>query len=399
MKQGCLNVCMLGRLYIEYDGHPVQLPLDIHSITVQLLVLLWDAGEKGVSRDIILRCLYGEYEIRDPANSMRVNIFRLRKMLGKLPFPPHEYIVAEHGIYRWDGGDIGLETDVSCFKKNLKEAENASEAEEKKRHLEAACELYKGEFLPAFAAEHWAAVKNVDFQEMYIGAIGGLYDIYMKENEYEKAVTLADRAMKIYAYEPFAVMKIDALMIQGYFQKALDTLDAISRLLFTDLGVMPSDEMLKRYEAISSRIGNSYSSISKIKTCLNEEIVSGAYYCSFPSFVDCYRILSRLSIRNEQPVFLINCVMTDKQGRHLGHGTKRLNSAAAVMKAIESTLRAGDVYTKSNDNQFLILLSGLTVEDCSVVMDWISSCFHKIEGTRGVQLDFHITSAAPGKKI
>lgn len=393
MKHKTFKVWMFGGVHIEYGGKRVQLPVDIHSVTAQLLLILWCAGDKGANRELLLNWLYGESEISDPANSMRVNIYRLRKMIKRLPLPGYEYIVVDRGLYRWDSGAVPLETDVNMFINDIQSANAITEGAEKYALLENACNLYKGDFIPALAAEQWAAIKTVEYQKMYSEAVMELFHHYMEIQEYDQAVFLADRALKIYPYEAFATMKIDAFIAQGNFNKALDTLDEISRILFADFGVMPSAEILKRYESISSRVSNSYSAIKDIKEQFGENKAAGAYYCSFPSFVDCYRVLNRLSTRNGQSLFLVNCSMSDNQGNRLERGTKVVENASFLMEAIERSLRMGDVYTRSNDNQFLILLSNLTQEDCNAVTDRISQNFLKTEKVRGIKVDFIITLA------
>ncbi|WP_125141771.1 AfsR/SARP family transcriptional regulator [Clostridium transplantifaecale] len=398
MGAGKLYVTMFGDFYLEYNGKPLQLPLDIHSIIVQFLVILWEEEDKGLNRDLILSRLYGEADVSNPANSMRVNIFRLRKMIKNLGLPEHEYITSEHGCYRWDPGEIIFETDIHRFKEYLNRARTIPAGEEKNMLLEKACDLYKGDFLPALAAEQWAAVKAINYQNMYVDAVTQLYESFKGRGDYDRAVAIADRALKLYTFENFAIMKIDALMSQGRFQEAMNALDEVGRKMFRDLSVVPSEEMMKRYEALGSHIRTAHTTIKKIKTQLEEEKANGAYFCSFPSFVDCYRILKRISIRSGRTLFLVNCIMTDSRGKRLGKAGKGRDNVPFAMKAIEGALRSGDIYTKSNDTQFLILLSGLTLENCSLVTDRISEKFLNSGAIHGIKLDFHITVAVSEKK-
>lgn len=92
------------------------------------------------------------------------------------------------------------------------------------------------------------------------------------------------------------------------------------------------------------------------------------------------------------------CSITDNQGKRLERGDKGLDNTSVLMKSIESTLRVGDIYTKSGDNQFLILLSGLTLEDCSRVTDRIHRSFQKSGKIWGIRLDFRITPVVQPKK-
>lgn len=396
MGQIYLKVCLFGELYIEYEGKPIRLPLDIHSITAQLVIMLWEAGDSGINRDVILNRLYAENEVSNPANSMRVNIFRLRKMLKKLPIPDAEYILVENGIYRWDTSKIGLKTDVGMFMDYLQKAKSMP-TEKGHLLLREAFELYRGDFLPALSTSQWVAVLTMDYQKKYVELVKRLYQDYMDKKKYDEALYISERAFRLYMYEIFAIMKIDAHIAHGDFAKALDVLDEFSKDLFHDFGVMPSEEVLRRYEQLSSRVSNVYAAVKKIQEHINEETVGGAYFCHFPSFIDCYRILKRLSARNGQSVHLVCCSITDHQGKCLERGDKRLENTFPLMKAIESSLRSGDIYTKSSDNMFLILLSGLTLEDCGRVLDRILDNFQKIGKIWGIRLDFRISPVSQGK--
>lgn len=398
MEQKHLAIRMFGDLSVEYDGKTLHLPYDIHSISVRLLVLLWNAGAKGVSRDLLLEWLYGENDVKNPSNSMRVNIYRARKMIESLGLPGHSYIVVEHGTYRWDAGEAGLISDVELFGEYIRRSHKSGSSEEKISLLRQAHDLYKGEFLPALATEHWAIAKRLECQRQYIETVSELCCLYKEKQEYGQLVFTADRALGMYTYEPLAVMKIDALLAQGYFHKAMDALDDISRMMFEELGVMPSDELIRRYESISSRVSNAYWDVREIKSRLEEPTAGGAYYCPFPSFVDCYRILKRISRRNGEPICLVNCVMTDMQGNPLERGSKGTGYAVQLMQAIEGTLRSGDVYTRSSGNRFLIMLSGLTLENSSRVMERIDKRFHESGAARGIKLDFGLITGGISQK-
>lgn len=383
MKQELLYVTMFGEFSIEYNGKYIKLPIDIHSITAQMLIQLWDAGDKGISRKMLIDRIYGDNEIDDPANSMRVNIYRLRKIIKKLGLPQWEYIQSKHGIYLWAEGPVRLKTDVMMFTDYLYQSKTTTNKKKQNAGLEQACMLYMGEFLPALASEHWAAIRAVGLKKMYIDAVSRLYKNHMEEHEYDKAVIVADRALKLYFYDSIAVMKIDALLALGYAQQALNVLKEISRTLFRDYGVVPSNELMLRYEAISSRIGSSWEAIKNIRAEIKDEHAPGPYYCSFPSFVDCYKILNRLSKKNGHS-FSITCVLLRLVGK------KEDEYNYYLIKAVESELKSCDIYTQSNDTQFYILLSNMTPENCYLVIERINKHFQKLAKTKEVKLDFNI---------
>lgn len=83
---------------------------------------------------------------------------------------------------------------------------------------------------------------------------------------------------------------------------------------------------------MSERIRNVPKAITDIKGGLQEkEKESGAYYCSFPSFIDGYRLIRRIIERNGQSVYLMLCTLTDGNGNPMEPGVK-LNRMSEELK-------------------------------------------------------------------
>ena len=81
--------------------------------------------------------------------------------------------------------------------------------------------------------------------------------------------------------------------------------------------------------------------------------------------------------RNGISVYIMLCTLTDKNGEIL-MGTDRNKEASKALKiAICNSLRRGDFYTRYNESQFLIMLSGTTLENCQVISARIDRNFRK----------------------
>lgn len=66
---------------------------------------------------------------------------------------------------------------------------------------------------------------------------------------------------------------------------------------------------------MSDRIQQSVGALEEIKKGLREkEEQKGAYYCSFPSFIDIYHVISRMMERSGISVYIMLCTLTDKNG-------------------------------------------------------------------------------------
>ena len=404
MGEKQLVVNMLGGFSVEYGGEPVKITGNYYSRTVQLLLILWDAGERGIGKTELLDILYGNSEINDLSNSMRVTVFRLRKMLKEWKFPEHEYIRIAGGVYRWDCGELKTSLDTVQFSEAVREAEKQPEGEKQLELLEKACAIYKGEFLPGILGEVWVECRTADYQKTYVKTVTKLHGQLMKNKEYKRALETMERAAAIFPCEEFTLMQIDTLIAQNNLQRAIEILDQMSKILFEEMGVSPTEELLSRYRKLGGYADSPQSTLKVIKKRLKGEnekkAVSeqGAYYCSFPGFTDCYRLLRRISERSGQPMLLLACVLTDGKGRQLEAGDKGFESAQQVMDAVKISLRSGDVYTRYGDNYFLILLTGASVESSALIMKRIETHFKQMQPMRGVHLDFYVTSIAEAEK-
>lgn len=65
-----------------------------------------------------------------------------------------------------------------------------------------------------------------------------------------------------------------------------------------------------------------------------------------------------------------------------------------LSEAIRISLRSGDFYTRYNYSQYLIMLSEIQQENCSIVSHRIDQNFQKMEETTGYYIDFYVASIA-----
>jgi len=78
------------------------------------------------------------------------------------------------------------------------------------------------------------------------------------------------------------------------YKEGLEVYQNTEKLLFDEMGVAPSERLLKRFKLMGERTSQAAGALSDIKERLREkEAAVGAYFCPFPSFVDIYHVFSR----------------------------------------------------------------------------------------------------------
>lgn len=374
-RKEVLRVQMLGGFSITYGEKLVTFRKNAVSKSMQLLQLLLFRKDKGIPRKELLEILYGRGGLSDPSNNLRVAAHRMRKQMVDAGLPEEEYIIIENGIYSWNSR-ISCVVDALEFEKMVLSAQEEQEQEKKMAILEQALRLYRGDFLPKLSGEDWVLLEAVRYKHEYEESLQQVLEYKSREQKYDDMLQIAAMASDLYPFDEWQCYKIEALMGMERDEEALQVYQDTSKLFFEELGIQPSERMLQQFRTMSERIRNVPKAITDIKGGLQEkEKESGAYYCSFPSFIDGYRLIRRIIERNGQSVYLMLCTLTDGNGNPMEAGVKLSRMSEELKKAIKRSLRKGDFYTQYSLNQFLILLIGTNEENCRLVSDRITKNF------------------------
>ena len=391
-KLPVLKVRLFGKEKITYGSNIVLYSRNSVTKGMRLLLILLYYGKRGINRNILLENLYGDEDLSDAANNLRVTLHRLKKMLLDAGLPEYDYIYYKGGNYYWDS-PMETEVDTELFQKLLEEADEEENKERKISILTDACTLYRGDFLQRVPDMEWAITEAVRFKSMYVEALQNLCDMLMEEKRYVQALKLADTACKIYPFDEWQTVKIDCYMGMNRYQEALKEYEAAARLFIDELGITPSSEMSDRFSAGNKNVNSRTQAISEIKEGLNKEKEKkGALFCSFPGFQDAYRIVKRGMERTGQSVCLLVCSLVDGQGRPMKASDKLDEMAEELYHAIQNSLRRSDAFTKYSRSQFLVMLVGTNRENCQIAIDRIVNRFTKEHKTWKKYVECSISS-------
>lgn len=393
MSDKILEANMLGGFSLSYGGKEIVLDRNAVSKTTQLLQILLLNVKEGISKSGLIDALYGREDVENKNNSLNNTIFRLRKQLKAAGLPPSNFVIIQSGMCRWDS-EIPVKVDALEFEKMVHLGEIASDEEEKAKCFQKACKLYTGEFLPSMIGEDWVTVQNVRYRDMYFTCADKLCKWLKDHEKFEEGYEVAKAAADIYPFEDWQVWQIDCLIAMARYWDAMEVYEATAKLMFEELGLAPSPEMLKRFRLMGERVSQASGAIGDIKQRLREkDRVSGAYYCTFPSFVDIYHVFSRMMERNGKSVYIMLCTL--KKGRLQANGDDEKDRAVShtLCKSIQNSLRRGDFFTRYNYMQYLVMLSEINQENCKIVSDRISGNFREVV-KKEYSIDFYVASIA-----
>lgn len=391
-----LTAKMLGGFSLQYQNREIVLDRNTLSKTTQLLQILLLAGKEGVAKTSLIDALYGRDDsVENKNGSLNNTIFRMRKQLKAAGLPESNFVVIKSGMCYWDER-IPVSVDALEFSEKARQARLADTLEEQLRDCVAACRMYTGEFLPSMIGEDWVSVRNAACREQYFYCMNEACRELMSRERYEELVELAHAAAEIYPFEEWQEWEIDGLIALARFKEAMEVYERTTKKTLDEFGLAPSPEMLKRFRIMGERMSQAAGAIDDIRHRLVEkEKKRGAYFCTFPSFVDIYHVFSRIMERKGISVFIMLCTLKNQKNQVCGDEMGKDREASyQLSEAIRISLRSGDFYTRYNYSQYLIMLSEIQQENCSVVSHRIDQNFQKMEETTGYYIDFYVASIA-----
>lgn len=394
MSERKLAIKMLGGFSVSYMGKELVLDRNSVSKTTQLLQIILLNTENGIAKANLIENLYGREEVENKNGSLNNTLFRLRRQLRASGLPQSSYIIIQKGICRWDA-DIPVEVDCRRFEETVLEGQRASETDIRMKLFMEACGLYTGEFLPDLIGEDWVTVQNIHYRNMYFSCLEELCGWLKEQEEFEKIYRLTTAASNIYPFEEWQIWRIDSLIAMTRYHEAMTIYKETTKMFFDELGLPPSQEMLKRFRFMSERITQSAGAIEDIKQGLIErEKKAGAYYCTFPSFVDIYHVISRMMERNGASVYIMICTLRSAKEPMDPENERIKTVSELLMESIRIALRKGDFYTKYNIGQYLVMLPGIKRENCNIVSSRIDHTFRGLVKRNEFQIDFYADTVA-----
>lgn len=156
--------------------------------------------------------------------------------------------------------------------------------------------------------------------------------------------------------ETFHIHLLETLIIKGEYRQAFEHYKYITDFLDREMGVKPSDN----FRAIYKRLLQSQSIIQSNENLYDvfepQVFTDHAFYCEPKVFKSIYELERRRSQRSNEG-FSIG-VLTAIPKRGYTYSQKELRMYKRKQFLLEH-LRKGDIFTKWNDQQFVVLLPGI----------------------------------------
>lgn len=427
---------LLGGFSLYFHNEEIPFSAHIQTKYMQILLMLLKAGADGIERKKLIEYLRPEEsDVMKGLNNLRQQVFLLRRTLRQSGLPEGKYIVPKASRYYFSL-DYQVETDTGILDRLAYRIRNETlDEDQRKQLLLQYCQNYTGEFLPMLGGEEWVALESAYYQKLYFTFLSELCGILKKQKETEKILELCTRASEIHPYDEWQAVQIDCLMSMNRYREALKVYEKATEIFYEDLGVTSIDKVMAKYRNLGGQIYYAASAMTGIKELLQEDgPPSGAYCCSYPSFLDLYHVVVRMGERTGIQATLMVCTMDwqpqeDASGNKRGQlqedavdskwdqpqedavskkrgqpeekaadGQAQLDRKMELLRqVILSGIRAEDVYTRYSENQFLVLLLGANEENGRMIAKRLENNWLRISGDGKTKLKFTVQQAdGPG---
>ena len=393
-SKGQFYAKFLGSFSLDFNGQRLWLKGSPQKKSMQLLMALLKAGAEGATRQQLLEVVWKEGgDPQKEKSNLNQHLYYLRQLIHESHFPEGKYIIVQKPRYYFTE-DYEIHSDTEQLDQILEEIRNAEAAgEDTLELLRQFCRGYTGEFLPMLNGEEWVVEKSAYYQKQYFSCLSRLCGRLKEMGEYQEMLELCTVASQIHPYDEWQAVQIDCLVAMNRYKDALKVYEDAAEFFYEDLGVSSLNRTIARYRNTEGRLHYLSSALAGIRKGLNEEErLWGAYCCSYPSFVDVYRIVVRMQERTGIGSLLMVCTLNIA-----GSGENTETWMERFRQFMAGSIRNGDVYTRYSPNQFLVLLMQAEEKDVENIEERLKNGWKMIDQAGKTKLVLAVQTSGENK--
>ncbi len=222
-----IKVKTLGPIEVTVNGTPVAA---WEATSARDLFLYLVHTRKPERRETLMELFWPEQPPGKAASALQSALYRVRRLLGK------ETVRHRQG---WYAVEVPVQTDVDEFHDLLARAERTQDPAERKKLLEEALALYRGDYLEDIYSL-WPEDRRRELRELRFEALKELATLYYDEGKYPQTIALCRQAINFDPYrESFHRMLMRALVRSGDRAGAVQHYRELQELLRQDLSLQP----------------------------------------------------------------------------------------------------------------------------------------------------------------
>ena len=390
-----LKIQMLGGFSLRLGKRELQ-DTDTRSKKVWvLLAYLIIHREQTVTQRPLIDLLWGdEPESTNPENALRITMHRTRTLLEQLsPELGRGMILRRKGGYQWNGGG---EVDSERFEALC--CQKSEDPDLRLRNLMEAISLYRGDYLPRQSSEVWVVSTAAYLHNLFVSAAQEAVELLIQQGRSHEAAGVCRRCLALEPYhEGFCRELMQLLAAAGDRRGAAEVYDRLSKRLFDDFGISPSEETRAVYRAAAYSPEDRVLSIDDVMGNLREsDAPSGALQCDFDYFRILCHALSRTMERSGGAAHVVLLDVISTAERETPRQTID-RVMGQLSQQIRLSLRRGDVFCQCSVSEFTVLLSRANFENCQMICDRILRNFRRAYPYVPIRIAYQIRPLSPDR--
>ena len=390
-----LKIQMLGGFSLRLGDRELQ-DTDTRSKKVWvLLAYLIIHREQTVTQRTLIDLLWGdETDSINPENALRITMHRTRTLLEQLsPELGRGMILRRRGGYQWNGGG---EVDSERFEALC--CQKSEDPDLRLRNLMEAISLYRGDYLPRQSGEVWVVSTAAYLHNLFVSAAQEAVELLIQQGRSHEAAGVCRRCLALEpCHEGFCRELMQLLAAAGDRRGAAEVYDRLSKRLFDDFGISPSEETRAVYRAAAYSPEDRVLSIDDVMGNLREsDAPSGALQCDFDYFRILCHALSRTMERSGGAAHVVLLDVISTAEREMPRQTID-RVMGQLSQQIRLSLRRGDVFCQCSVSQFTVLLSRANFENCQMICDRILRNFRRAYPYVPIRIAYQIRPLSPDR--
>lgn len=378
MKEAILQIQVLGKFTLRYGERVVSDEDDRSRKMWTVLAYLIYHRDKNISQQELVDLCWGDdTRSSDPHNALKSVVHRIRATLNKLQEGLGKTLLRRKaGCYLWNP-EIPLEVDAETFE-TLCTTGAQAEGEARLESYRQALALYTNDVLPKLSGELWLIPITTYYHRLYVQTAEETLRLLEERERFPEAILLARQAVRIEPYQEGLYAQLIRMLLKTGNQKgAIAVYEEMSELLFSNFGVMPSDELRALYREATRTVNNHALSMEDLREQLQEDRApGGAMLCAYDFFKILYHAQSRAMVRTGSAAHLCLLSVAAKDGSELSK--RSLDRAMDNLKdLIRQNLRRDDVAAQCSVSQYVILLPRASYENSHMVANRLMTAFYR----------------------
>jgi len=345
--------------------------------------------KKKIPPEEFFDAIWEDEDTQYPGRALQNLVYRLRNALQE---NGEAYIMNTQGCYAWNG-QAEYVLDAEQFELRMLEAQRADRAQQPEAldiYMEA-LKLYQGDYLPEMAYVDWVFPMRNYYKRLYMEGVQRAVALLQGEGRYQDIVALCETATGI---EPFEEMPhaslMEAYLDMGKTAQAQSHYEYVTSMLYRELGVKPSAELINVYRRMHERLGDIQMDLDAIQESMAERgDLREAFFCDAETFKALYRLEARRIQRSGKVVYLgLFTLMTLKYGIPKSDVLNRMMDL--LNHVLLENLRRSDVVARWSESQMVVLMQSLTYEDGEMVVNRILKRFEQAQAGDLVLVRSHV---------